>query len=103
MPKNRNIKNIVEELMRDDPRCRRDDTWLMIQVFRKLGAHFYIDYSDLKNLPAIETITKARRKIQNEENKYNEEEFIPEPGVSFEMPPSPFIIKERLKSDKQRL
>ena len=84
----KNTKKIVEELMRDDPRCRGDDTWLMIQVFRKLGVKLWIDYSDLKNLPALETITKARRKIQNEENKYNEEEFIQEPGVTFENPSS---------------
>lgn len=84
MGKNRNIKKIVEELLRDDPRCRSDDTWLMIQVFRKLGVKLWIDYNDLKNLPALETITKNRRKIQNEENKYNEEEFIPEEGITYQ-------------------
>lgn len=83
MFKNRTCKKIVEELMREDPRCRSDDTWLMIQTFRKLGVKFYIDYTDLKKLPALETITKSRRKIQHEENKFNEEVFIPEEGVTF--------------------
>lgn len=82
--KNKSTKQIVEELLRDDPRCRNDDTWLVIQVFRKLGFKFYINHDDLKKLPAFETITKSRRKIQNEENKYNEEEFIPEIGVTYE-------------------
>ena len=83
MFKNRTCKKIVEELMREDPRCRSDDTWLMIQTFRKLGVKFYIDYADLKNLPALETITKTRRKIQHEENKYNGEEFVPDQGIIF--------------------
>ncbi len=77
---------IVRELLRDDPTCRSNDTWLMIQTFRKLGVKIFIDYKELKNLPALETITKSRRKIQNEENKYHGEgdEFIPEENVTYE-------------------
>ena len=82
--KSKSTKQIVEELLRDDPRCRRDDKWLIIQTLKKLGFSFYIDYRDIKDIPAFETITKCRRKIQNEENKYNEEEFIPEVGVTYE-------------------
>lgn len=73
---------IVRELLRDDPRCRDDDKWLIIQTLKKLGFKFWIDYKDLKNIPAFETITKSRRKIQNEENKYND--AFPEEGVTFE-------------------
>jgi len=54
---------IVRELLRDDPRCRDDDKWLIIQTLKKLGFKFWIDYKDLKNIPAFETITKSRRKI----------------------------------------
>ena len=82
--KSKSTKQIVEELLRDDPRCRKDDKWLIIQTLKKLGFSFYIDYRDLEDIPAFETITKCRRKIQNEENKYNDEEFIPEIGVTYE-------------------
>ncbi len=81
---NKKAIDVVRELLAEDPRCRRDDTWLLIQTYRKFGIKLYIDYSELKNLPAVETITKSRRKIQNEENKYNEEEFVPESGVTYE-------------------
>ena len=85
MEKQKTIE-IVRELLRDDPDCRSNDTWLMIQTFRKLGVRIFIDYKELKNLPALETITKSRRKIQNEENKYNEENFIPEENVTYQSP-----------------
>ena len=76
---------IVRELLRDDPRCRDDDKWLIIQTLKKLGFKFWIDYRDLKNIPAFETITKCRRIIQNQENKYNDYEEIQE-GVTYEKP-----------------
>ncbi len=77
---------VVKELMRKDPRCRTDDKWLIIQTLRKLGFDFYIDYRDLKDIPAFETITKSRRKIQNEENLYNEHEIFQEEGITYETP-----------------
>lgn len=80
------IKKIVEKLLKKDPRCREDDKWLIIQTLRKLGFVFYIDYRDLKDIPAFETITRCRRIIQHEENKYNENEIIPEEGVTYESP-----------------
>lgn len=78
---NPKIKRIVEELLRDDPRTRDNDKWLIIQTLRKMGFSFWIDYRDLKNIPAFETISRCRRAIQNQENKYND--FIPEPGVTY--------------------
>ncbi len=76
---------VVEELLKEDPRCRSDDKWLIIRTLRKLGFSFYIDYRDIKDIPAFETITKCRRKIQNEKNKYHAEgdEFIPEKGMTY--------------------
>ena len=81
--KSKSTMQVVEELLRDDPRCRRDDKWLIIQTLKKLGFSFYIDYRDINDIPAFETITKCRRKIQNERNKYNEEKFIPEEGMTY--------------------
>lgn len=81
-----NTKQIVEKLLKEDPRCRNDDRWLIICVLKKFGVKFWIDYDKLKEIPAFESITKCRRKLQNEENKYNVEEFLPEEGVSYEKP-----------------
>jgi len=76
------LKKAVEELLKEDPRCRTDDKWLIIQTLKKLGFNFWIDYRDLKNIPAFESITRCKRIIQHQENKYND--FIPEPGVVYE-------------------
>ena len=78
------VKKAVEELLKEDPRCRHDDKWLIIQTLKKLGFNFWIDYRDLKDIPAFESITRCKRIIQHEENKYND--FTPEPGVVYEKP-----------------
>lgn len=80
----KNIKGIVEELLKEDPRCRHDDKWLIICTLKKLGFNFWIDYRDLKDIPAFETITRAKRMIQHQENKYDD--FVPEPTVTYEKP-----------------
>ncbi len=79
------IKRIVEGLLKEDPRCRDNDKWLIIQTLRKLGFKFWIDYKDLEDIPAFETITRCRRTIQHEENKYSED-YTPQKGVTFEKP-----------------
>lgn len=82
MKHKKQTRKIVEKLLKEDPRCRDDDTWLIIQTLRKMGFVFYIEYSDLHKIPAFETITRTRRIIQNKENRYND--FIPEEGVTYE-------------------
>lgn len=79
------VKRIVEELLKEDPKCRDNDTWLIIQTLKKLGFHFWIDYRDINKIPAFETITRCKRMIQHNENKYNED-FIPQEGITFEKP-----------------
>lgn len=63
------VKDAVEEVMTQDPKTRDHDSWLILQVLRKMGYKVYIDYSDLKNMPSFESITRARRYIQNTEGK----------------------------------
>jgi hypothetical protein len=60
------VRDFVEEVMREDERSRNDDKWLIIQTLRKMGFDVYIDYDQLEELPAFETITRCRRKIQEE-------------------------------------
>lgn len=78
------LKKAVEELLKDDPRCRHDDKWLIIQTLKKLGFDFYIDYRKLKDIPAFESITRSKRIILHQENKFND--AFPEEGVTYEKP-----------------
>lgn len=70
------IKALVEKILKEDPRCRDDDKWLLIKVYSKY-ARIYIPYDKLKVLPAHETITRCRRLIQNKDHKY-----LPSPEVA---------------------
>lgn len=83
---NDNIRNTVIEVLREDPRARDSDKWLIIQVLRKLGINIYLDYSQLKDMPSFESITRCRRSIQNQEGLY---------------PPSQEIDTQRGKQQQQ--
>ena len=78
------LKKAVEELLKEDPKCRTDDKWLIIQTLKKLGFDFWIDYRDLKKIHAFESITRCKRTILHQENKYND--AFPEEGVTYEKP-----------------
>ena len=78
------LKTSIEELLKEDPRCRKDDKWLIICTLKKLGFNFWIDYRDLKNIPAFESITRCKRMILHQENKYND--AFPEEGITYEKP-----------------
>lgn len=65
-----NIKDVVNDVLREDERARDSDKWLIIQVLRKLGIKIFIDYSQLKDMPSFETITRCRRFIQHNEGLY---------------------------------
>ncbi len=80
-----NIKKVVEGLLREEPKCRNNNNWLIIRTLQELGFRVWIDYRDLKDMPSIDSIPRTKRHIQHDENKYNEP-FIPEPGVTFEKP-----------------
>ena len=80
-----NIRNTVIEVLREDPRARDSDKWLIIQVLRKLGINIYLDYSQLNDMPSYESIIRCRRSIQNQEGLY---------------PPKPEVDEQR---NKQRV
>lgn len=67
---NGKVKDAVFEVLEEDLRTRDNDKWLIIMTLRKLGFKIFIDYSELKNMPSFETITRSRRMIQNAEGNF---------------------------------
>lgn len=67
-------KAYVEKVLEEDERARNDDKWLILQVLREMGYDIYIDYEELDEMPAFETITRCRRKFQEEGNYEADEE-----------------------------
>jgi hypothetical protein len=57
---------IVEEVLRTNDKARNSDKWLIIEVLKKMGFKIFIDYKQLSDMPSFETITRCRRKLQEE-------------------------------------
>lgn len=60
------LKDIVQEALVQDARNRESDTWLIINVLRKMGFKIFIDYGEIESMPCFESITRCRRKLQEE-------------------------------------
>lgn len=59
------VKNRVEKWLKEDPYCRNDDRYLVWRIWNEVGK-IYIPFEILKVLPSPETITRARRKLQEQ-------------------------------------
>ena len=65
------IKKAVEVLMEADERCRNDDHWLVWRFIRDIqGINMFIPFEDFKKMASFESITRARRYIQNTDGKF---------------------------------
>ena len=77
------IKKIVEEILKEDERARKDNSWLLYRVWQNY-TKIFIPFEDFKKLPSPESIMRSKRLIQNKENKYHEIEI--QEGITFEKP-----------------
>ena len=66
------IRRIVEDVLRMHPKTREDDRYLVIYVWRRYtGNRFpYVPRDVIEAIPSPETITRIRRRLQNDEGKY---------------------------------
>ena len=67
------IKNMVERVLKDNPQARNDDYVLIAEIYKKYyGINFAHGFLDIMlnhkrlGLPSFESITRARRKYQEE-------------------------------------
>lgn len=59
----RKVKNVVKKILEEDDFARSDDHWLLCKAMQHyLGVA--IPYDKLKSMPSFESITRARRKLQ---------------------------------------
>jgi hypothetical protein len=59
-------KSIVADILEEDIKARNNDKWLFISVLKYLGYAIYADYEAIKNLPNPETLSRIRRKFQEQ-------------------------------------
>ncbi len=83
MVRNLKLKEVVEKLLLEDGRCRRDTKWLTYKVLRHY-TNIFIPFEDFLKIPSFESIARCKRDVMNKEGKFND--FVPEPGVTYEKP-----------------
>jgi len=64
------LKEIVSGVLSECEKSRNSDTLLILQTLRKMGFKIYIDYKEIGEMPSFESITRVRRKLQNEEGLF---------------------------------
>lgn len=78
----KNIEKVVEEILRKDNLAKTDDCYLILEVVRKLypydvGKTFATVMFDAKNKGInFESITRARRKVQEKYPELKDEETV---------------------------
>jgi len=60
------VKDAVKQCLEDDKRCRDSDKWLIVKVIHKMGFRVYIPFDSMEDMPSFESITRCRRKFQEE-------------------------------------
>lgn len=64
------IEDGVRKLMSEDDRCREDDKWLIWKYVRNIdGIDLFIPFEDFDKMTSFESITRIRRRIQNDDNE----------------------------------
>ena len=63
-------KDLVEDVLEHDESCRDDDLLLLLAVWKAQGVEIDLDHVELETMFNAESITRARRKIQNNEGKF---------------------------------
>lgn len=67
----REAKKLVKEILKEDIRARNSDLWLCLQVWiKKQNIKLLIPQNQIKDMITPETITRVRRKIQNDDNEF---------------------------------
>jgi len=67
------VKKLVEGILAKDEQARNSDQWLIYKVISEIcriyDKKMYIPFELFQNFPAYESVTRCRRKL-NEEGKY---------------------------------
>ena len=78
------LENVVKEILEQSIESRNDNFKLVLNVYRKLNIPIETSFTNLMlnhknyNLPSIESITRARRKVVSKHPELQAEEKIKE-------------------------
>lgn len=82
------VKELVEQCLEEDIRCRNSDMWLLLSYWQKKQyIKIFIPYDKIMEMTPAESITRARRLIQNKLGRW--------------LPTCPDIsVKRRIREDQ---
>lgn len=63
-------KDLVEDILERSPDCRDDDMLLLLEVWKAQGVLIDLDRVELDVMFSAESITRARRRVQNFDGKF---------------------------------
>lgn len=64
-------QEMVEDILRNDTRARNQDLWLILQIWQKSQQiKVFVPFDKLNDMISPETITRARRRVQNTDEMY---------------------------------
>ena len=81
------VKYMVESVLAEDIQARNNDLWLILQIWqKKQQVKCFIPYTELKKMITPESITRCRRKL-NEDHRY--------------LPTDPKVIRRRRLRERE--
>jgi hypothetical protein len=64
------VQYLVEQCLAEDQKCRNNDMWLLLNVWqKKQWIKMFVPFDQVSQMIPAETITRCRRKIQNDQGK----------------------------------
>lgn len=60
------VKKVVEEILKEDELSRNNDSRLCLKVLQRMGYGIFIPYKELDDIPKFESISRCRRKFQEQ-------------------------------------
>lgn len=69
------LKTIVESILRTNKKARNDDKFLIYLVVREF-TNLKISFDEFSKAPSFESITRIRRKLQNDNGQYRADRLI---------------------------
>jgi hypothetical protein len=87
MVNDKQLKQIVEKILSEDPLCRENNPYANKLLTYKVMRHYtgiFIPFKDFEKIPSFESIARCKRDIQHKENKLNNNKFIPDPNIIYE-------------------
>jgi hypothetical protein len=68
------LKSTVSRILKRNELARNDDRVLILEVLKEMNFDIKVNYDQIDAMPSFESITRVRRMIQNDEQKFTSDD-----------------------------